>query len=135
MFRIKFLISTLFLILIGCRTHVDLGYQDLSSNGQIITGTLVVRSNNTICNCIEQCQKEILHKFLYEGFEETPFWRPQELIKELRDEKQVNRLLNNIYITQSNQLKGKNCKCRFQFNIASTRKILENEGYIPAFGY
>lgn len=120
----------------ACRTtRTDLGFSGLSANDQMVTGVLVVRSSRSMQDCTRTCQKQILDKFLYEGFEGTALWRPQELLKELKDEKLIDRLYRNIYVTQSASERGKNCRCSFQFNVASTRKILEHEGYLPAFGY
>ncbi len=135
MFRIGVMFLVLLVFPLGCKTHMGAVYSDLRTSEQVLTGALTISSSMPVKNWNEACQKRILHKYLYEGFENTAFWRPQELKKEVKDDAFANELMHNIYITELDQQKRKNCRCKFQLNVAATRKMLENEGYIPAFGY
>lgn len=137
MLRIKYIFY--FLIVIGmlsCKAaKVDQAFSNISADAQTVKGDLVIRSTKAISDCVTNCQSRVLNKFLYQGFEGTALWRPQEMKKDLSDKELINKLYNNIYITNLSNNSGKTCRCSFQLNVASTRKILEDEGYIPAFGY
>lgn len=136
MFRVIPFSFMLILIVLSCAApKMDQAFQNVKADSQVISGDLVLRSNKSFKDCIEACQNRILNKFLYEGFEGTAVWRPQDLRRELNDKAMIRKLQNNIYITNSSADRGESCRCSFQLNLASTRKILEDEGYIHRFGY
>ena len=135
MYRIVFIAFTV--LLAGCRpARMDNSFSDLRATAQVLEGSLVVKSSKQIKDCVGYSRTRILDKLLYQGFENTAVWRPQELKKELITEDMRQRLGQNIYITGVRQgERGRQCHCQFQVNLASIRKQLEHEGVIPAFGY
>lgn len=133
-------INTIIFILAGISAcapaRLDYAFKDLHSTPQIVEGDLAIVSTRSIRDCTEYAKDRVVNKFLYEGFEGTSVWRPREITRKKVTSALTESIKSQIYITHvRNESKGKRCNCHFQLNLASTRKILEDEGIIPALGY
>jgi hypothetical protein len=125
------------LILSSCKPgRLDSVFQNVRSDAQVIEGVLAMQSSRRIRDCTRVAKDRVLNKLLDEGFERTAVWRPSGMRSKDLDAATRSRLYENIYISGLSQDKrGKQCRCQFQLNLASTRKILEHENLIPPFGY
>lgn len=113
-------------------------FSALSQDKNAISGVITISSLTNLDHCEILAKNRVIEKFLYEGFENTSYWRPRKLEIKTISDKIRERLEYNVYTTRSNDesdLPKYTCKCLFQFNLNSSLQILENEGIIRPFGY
>jgi hypothetical protein len=129
-----------FLVLLmgsACRpARLDSAFHSIKADNQVVEGVLSMQSARRIKDCTRVAKDRVLNKLLDEGFERTAIWRPTDLHSSTLDPTIRSRLYENIYISGLSQANGgKTCRCHFQLNLASTRKLLEHEELISPFGY
>ncbi|MBK8482771.1 MAG: hypothetical protein IPL31_00045 [Saprospiraceae bacterium] len=136
MFRVSF--NILIIVLLSSCHKLPPSYfiTGLTQKSHFLEGTFEARNISGKINCDTYVKNKLLDKFLYLGFENTPYWRPRLESQIVLSNEIRKKLLENIYNKELNSdTSNKTCISSFQFNVNAILIQLEHENIISPLGY